>query len=73
MPHFRTDNTRVVDTNNSKLVTVGSLDRKVCFINMHTGRPEEPVVTGHAGSVRCLALNEKERYVLSGSYDTSIR
>ena len=70
---IRSDTSRVIDSNGEKLITLGSQSRKICFINSGTGRPEDPVITGHAGSVRCLALNEKEGYVLSGSFDTSIR
>jgi hypothetical protein len=29
--------------------------------------------SGHAGSIKCVYLNGEEKYVLSGSYDTSIR
>lgn len=34
---------------------------------------ELPVITGHAGSIRCVCILEKQGIVLSGSYDTSIR
>jgi len=44
---------------------------------MSKGEPGEdgelPVITGHAGSIRCVAIVEKLGVVLSGSYDTSIR
>ncbi len=31
------------------------------------------VVSGHAGRVTCMVVNTRGRYVLTGSYDTSIR
>ena len=34
---------------------------------------ELPVITGHAGSIRCVCILEERGIVLSGSYDTSIR
>ncbi|XP_052785771.1 F-box and WD repeat domain containing protein 10B-like isoform X2 [Mya arenaria] len=77
---------RVVHTDGGKLIAVGSKDRKVRFIDntsarehkrMSKGEPGEdgelPVITGHAGSIRCVCIIEKQGVVLSGSYDTSIR
>ncbi|XP_052263005.1 F-box and WD repeat domain containing protein 10B-like isoform X1 [Dreissena polymorpha] len=77
---------RVVHTDGGKLIAVGSKDRKVRFVDMVSGREhkrmskgepgadgELPVITGHAGSIRCVCIMEKQGLVLSGSYDTSIR
>ena len=69
----REDAARVIHTDGSKLIAIGSQDRKVRFINNESGKDVPPVMFGHAGSIRCVAVNEKKRYVLSGSYDTSIR
>ena len=64
---------------------MGSKDRKVRFIDNVSGREhkrmtkgeskddELPIITGHAGSVRCVHIIEEKDIVLSGSYDTSIR
>ncbi|XP_033118488.1 CMT1A duplicated region transcript 1 protein-like [Anneissia japonica] len=67
------DFNRVVHYNYGKLTAIGSFDRHVQFLDVATGRPYGPVMTGHAGSVRCVYINESRNFVLSGSYDTSIR
>ncbi|XP_013384756.1 CMT1A duplicated region transcript 1 protein [Lingula anatina] len=64
---------RVIHTDGSRLIAIGSKDRKVRFVDNETGKEKGPVISGHAGSIRCVFLCEKEQYVLSGSYDTSIR
>lgn len=76
---------RVFHTDGGKLIAIGSKDRKVRFIDNTSGREhkrmtkgestddELPVITGHAGSIRCVCILEKQGIVLSGSYDTSIR
>ena len=81
----RVDPHRVVHTDGGRLIAVGSKDRKVRFIDNITGREhkrmmkgeskddELPVITGHAGSIRCVSIIEEKGIVLSGSYDTSIR
>ena len=63
----------MVHTNGDKLIAVGGNDKKVRLISAETGRDVDPTISGHAGSVRCVALCEKKGFVLSGSYDTSIR
>ncbi|CAH1793733.1 unnamed protein product [Owenia fusiformis] len=64
---------RCIHTNGLKLTAIGSKDRHVKFLHNETGREIAPVCIGHAGSVRCVALCEQKGYVLSGSYDLSIR
>ena len=60
-------------TDGSQLIALGSQDRRLRFIDSHTGKETGLVISGHAGSVRCVHLNHEQGYVLSGSYDTSIR
>ncbi|XP_071953237.1 F-box and WD repeat domain containing protein 10B-like isoform X2 [Antedon mediterranea] len=67
------DFNRVVNYNHGKLAAIGSFDRHIKFIDVATGKPYGPVMTGHAGSVRCVYIDESRDFVLSGSYDTSIR
>ncbi|ELT88931.1 hypothetical protein CAPTEDRAFT_142339, partial [Capitella teleta] len=64
---------RVIHTDGSPLVTMGSTDRKVRFLNCETAREDEKAIAGHSGSIKCVALDSKRKFVLSGSYDTSIR
>nr|XP_006821837.1 PREDICTED: F-box/WD repeat-containing protein 10-like [Saccoglossus kowalevskii] len=64
---------RVVHYNYGQLVAMGSADRKVHLIDVISGKEVGPVITGHAGSVRCVYIDEERNFVLSGSYDTSIR
>ncbi|CAD5123491.1 DgyrCDS11833 [Dimorphilus gyrociliatus] len=67
------DKTRVIHTDGQKWIAYGGGDRKVKFLDATNGHQTGPVIHGHAGSIKCIALCEKERFVLSGSYDTSIR
>ncbi|XP_070580765.1 F-box and WD repeat domain containing protein 10B-like isoform X2 [Ptychodera flava] len=64
---------RVVHYNYGRLVALGSADRKVRLVDVITSKEVGPVITGHAGSVRCVFIDEERNFVLSGSYDTSIR
>ncbi|CAB4038357.1 CMT1A duplicated region transcript 1 -like [Paramuricea clavata] len=66
------DPNRCTTFNGGELVVVGSSDRRVRLVCASTGRSEK-IIKGHAGSVRSLLINEKRGFVLSGSYDTSIR
>ena len=66
------DANRCTTYNGCSLVAVGSSDRRVRLLHVTTGRSEK-TIKGHAGSVKCLLISEKRGFVLSGSYDTSIR
>ncbi|XP_070185909.1 F-box and WD repeat domain containing protein 10B-like isoform X2 [Littorina saxatilis] len=67
------DGHRVIHTDGGGLIALGSRDRKVRFIDFESGKDHGPVITGHAGSIRCVHLCEEKGIVFSGSYDTSIR
>ncbi|XP_074649289.1 F-box and WD repeat domain containing protein 10B-like [Tubulanus polymorphus] len=67
------DPNRVFHTDGGSLIAIGSNDRKVRFLDNVTGRTVGPTVHGHAGSIKCLHMCESKGFVLSGSYDTSIR
>ncbi|XP_072044586.1 F-box and WD repeat domain containing protein 10B-like isoform X2 [Amphiura filiformis] len=67
------DFNRVVHYNFGGLVAVGSFDRHVRLVDIATGHEVGPLMTGHAGSVKCVYINEARGFVLSGSYDMSIR
>ncbi|XP_071620597.1 F-box and WD repeat domain containing protein 10B [Heliangelus exortis] len=79
----QSDQQRVIHYNGGNLVAVGSADRKVRLLGMG-GMKEvppgtagvkkvSPVFSGHAGSIRALILSEKKGFVLSASFDLSIR
>ncbi|KAM9371410.1 F-box and WD repeat domain containing protein 10B [Phaethornis superciliosus] len=79
----QSDQHRVIHYTGGKLVAVGSADRKVRLLGMG-GMKEvppgtsgvkkvSPVLSGHAGSIRALCLSEKKGFVLSASFDLSIR
>ena len=70
---FRDDPHRVFHTDGGNLIVTGSKDRKIRFIEMENRTELDLKISGHAGSIKCVYLNEEENYVLSGSYDTSIR
>ena len=70
---FRDDPHRVFHTDGGNLIVTGSKDRKLRFIEMENRTELDLKISGHAGSIKCVYLNGEEKYVLSGSYDTSIR
>ncbi|XP_029456159.1 CMT1A duplicated region transcript 1 protein isoform X2 [Rhinatrema bivittatum] len=67
------DRKRVIHYNGGRLVAVGSVDRKVRFLDITLMKDVPPVIHGHAGSVRAVFLCEEKGFVLSGSFDLSIR
>ncbi|XP_010211981.1 PREDICTED: CMT1A duplicated region transcript 1 protein-like, partial [Tinamus guttatus] len=67
------DPNRVIHYSGGNLVAVGSADRKVRFLGVLEMKEVLPMLSGHAGSIRALYLNEKEGFVLSASFDLSIR
>lgn len=71
--YFSLDSNRVIHSTAGKLLAFGSLDRKVRFLDMEKIKNVPPVLFGHAGSIRSLYLHEDRGFLLSGSYDLSIR
>ncbi|XP_025899402.1 CMT1A duplicated region transcript 1 protein-like [Nothoprocta perdicaria] len=67
------DPNRVIHYSGGNLVAVGSADRKVRFLGVLEMKEVLPMLSGHAGSIKALYLNEKEGFVLSASFDLSIR
>ncbi|XP_072168163.1 F-box and WD repeat domain containing protein 10B-like [Diadema setosum] len=67
------DINRVVHYNFGQLVAIGSFDRHVRFLDVISGQETGPLITGHAGSIKSLYINEARGFVISGSFDTSIR
>ncbi|XP_038613199.1 CMT1A duplicated region transcript 1 protein [Tachyglossus aculeatus] len=64
---------RVIHYCGGELVALGSTDRKIRLLDIFHMKEVPPVFQGHAGSIRALILSEKDSFVLSGSYDLSIR
>ncbi|POI28085.1 hypothetical protein CIB84_008165 [Bambusicola thoracicus] len=69
----RSDPNRVIHYAGGNLVAIGSADRKVRIFNTLAMREVPPVLSGHAGSIKALLLDEKKGLVLSTSCDLSIR
>ncbi|NXW58158.1 FBW10 protein, partial [Eurystomus gularis] len=67
------DRSRVIHYSGGNLVAVGSADRKVRLLGVWEMREVPPLLSGHAGSIKALFLNEKKGFVLSTSFDLSIR
>ncbi|NXC67807.1 FBW10 protein, partial [Anhinga anhinga] len=66
------DRSRIIHYSGGNLVAIGSADRKVRLLDM--SRMKVPLLlSGHAGSIKALFLNEKKGFVLSASFDLSIR
>ncbi|ETE64942.1 F-box/WD repeat-containing protein 10, partial [Ophiophagus hannah] len=67
------DSNRVIHSTTGRLLAFGSLDRKVHFLDIEKIKNVPPIFSGHAGSIRSLYLHEDRGFLLSGSYDLSIR
>uniref|UniRef100_A0A8C5RGZ5 Uncharacterized protein n=1 Tax=Laticauda laticaudata TaxID=8630 RepID=A0A8C5RGZ5_LATLA len=67
------DSNRVIHSTTGRLLAFGSLDRKVRFLDIEKIKNVPPIFSGHAGSIRSLYLHEDRGFLLSGSYDLSIR
>ncbi|XP_067929155.1 F-box and WD repeat domain containing protein 10B-like [Watersipora subatra] len=50
-----------------------SKDRRCHLIDIRTGRDTEHPIAGHSGSIKCVNIQESEGFVLTGSFDTSVR
>nr|XP_047931909.1 F-box and WD repeat domain containing protein 10B isoform X4 [Anser cygnoides] len=69
----RSDQNRVIHYSGGDLVAIGSTDRKVRFFDTSAMREVPPLLSGHAGSIKALLLDEKKGFVFSASFDLSIR
>ncbi|NXE85077.1 FBW10 protein, partial [Cochlearius cochlearius] len=67
------DRSRIIHYSGGNLVAIGSADRKVRLLGMSGMKEVAPLLSGHAGSIKALVLNEKKGFVLSASFDLSIR
>ncbi|XP_036624704.1 CMT1A duplicated region transcript 1 protein [Trichosurus vulpecula] len=68
----RWDNSRVIHFCGGEFVAM-TANRKILLLDINQIHHVPTYFRGHAGSVRALILCEKESFVLSGSYDLSIR
>uniref|UniRef100_A0A8C9JZZ1 F-box domain-containing protein n=1 Tax=Panthera tigris altaica TaxID=74533 RepID=A0A8C9JZZ1_PANTA len=66
------DRNRIIHYSGGHLVAVSS-NRKIQLLDVIQVKEVPIVFQGHAGSVRALFLCEKKNFLLSGSYDLSIR
>lgn len=69
---LRWDQNRVIHYSGGNLVAVSS-NRKVHLLDLVQVKVLPTEFRGHAGSIRSLFLCEEENFLLSGSYDLSIR
>uniref|UniRef100_A0A8C8VQK8 F-box domain-containing protein n=1 Tax=Pelusios castaneus TaxID=367368 RepID=A0A8C8VQK8_9SAUR len=69
----QSDPHRVIHYSGGNLLAIGSMDRKVRFLDVLELKEVPPVIGGHAGSIKAVFLNEKKGFVLSASFDLSIR
>nr|XP_006635506.1 PREDICTED: CMT1A duplicated region transcript 1 protein isoform X1 [Lepisosteus oculatus] len=67
------DSSRVAHYNGGKMVAIGSKDRQVRLLDLANGKEVPPLIHGHAGSIRAVLLCEERGFVISASYDLSIR
>ncbi|KAM9281785.1 F-box/WD repeat-containing protein 10-like [Morus bassanus] len=67
------DQSRIIHYSGGNLVAIGSADRKVRLLGVSGMKEVPPLLSGHAGSIKALFLNEKKGFVLSASFDLSIR
>ncbi|XP_009877376.1 PREDICTED: F-box/WD repeat-containing protein 10-like, partial [Apaloderma vittatum] len=69
----QSDRSRKVHYSGGNLVAIGSVDHNVRLLDMSRMKEMPLLLSGHAGSVKALFLDEKRGFVLSGSFDLSIR
>ncbi|XP_057257351.1 F-box and WD repeat domain containing protein 10B [Pezoporus wallicus] len=69
----QSDQSRVIHYSGGNLVAVASADRKVRFLGMPGIKELPPLLSGHAGTIKALYLNEEKGFLLSASFDLSIR
>ncbi|KAM6119073.1 F-box and WD repeat domain containing protein 10B [Phoenicopterus ruber ruber] len=69
----QSDRSRIIHYSGGNLVAVGSAGRKVRLLGTSGMKEVPPLLSGHAGSIKALFLNEKKGFVLSASFDLSIR
>ncbi|KFQ52256.1 F-box/WD repeat-containing protein 10, partial [Pelecanus crispus] len=69
----QSDQSRIIHYSGGNLVAIGSADRKVRLLGMSGMKEVAPLLSGHAGSIKALFLSEKKGFVLSASFDLSIR
>ncbi|KAM6194069.1 F-box and WD repeat domain containing protein 10B isoform 2-T2 [Sarcoramphus papa] len=69
----QSDRSRIIHYSGGNLVAIGSSDRKVRLLGMSGMKEVPPLLSGHAGSIKALFLNEKKGFVLSAGFDLSIR
>uniref|UniRef100_H3B842 F-box and WD repeat domain containing 10 n=1 Tax=Latimeria chalumnae TaxID=7897 RepID=H3B842_LATCH len=67
------DNNRVIHYSGGNLVAVGSSDRKARFLDVTKMKKVPTVIHGHAGSIRVVRICEQRGFILTGSFDLSIR
>ena len=70
--NFRKDPSRVTYYNGGNYVPVASIDRRIRLLDVKSGKCEKTIVE-HVGSVKSVYTDESRGFVLSGSYDTTIR
>ena len=68
----RKDSSRVTFYDGGKFVPIASIDRRIRLLDVKSGKCEKTIVE-HVGSVKSVYTDEKRGFVLSGSYDTTIR
>ncbi|NWX22341.1 FBW10 protein, partial [Aegotheles bennettii] len=69
----QSDQSRIIHYGGGNLVAIASEDRKVRLLGLSGAKEVPAVLSGHAGSIKALFLDEKKGFVLSGSFDLSIR
>ncbi|XP_055509630.1 F-box and WD repeat domain containing protein 10B isoform X2 [Leucoraja erinacea] len=67
------DPSRVIHYCGGQLIASGSSDRKIRFLDVGHSTDTKRVIQGHAGSIKALVLSEDQNFVISGSFDLSIR
>ena len=72
MVFFRHNKDRVIHTSGGNYLAY-SKERKCHLIDISLGRDTEHPIAGHSGSIKCVNIQEDEGFVLTGSFDTSVR
>ncbi|XP_048467081.1 F-box and WD repeat domain containing protein 10B [Rhincodon typus] len=67
------DTARVIHYGGGQMIAMASGDRRIRFLDINRSKDVPHSLTGHAGVIKAVILCEERDFLLSGSYDLSIR
>ncbi|XP_060700228.1 F-box and WD repeat domain containing protein 10B isoform X1 [Hemiscyllium ocellatum] len=68
-----TDVARVIHYDGGQWIAMASGDRRIRFLDINHSKEVPHSLSGHAGAIKAVILCEEQGFLLSGSYDLTIR